>query len=228
MQKDADTSFNSLNLLSMLSVTTLIFSMLFSYRVIEIGPFICPGGIFAFPFIYFFADIIAEVHGYRAAKKMIFNNVVCITLFNLIAYLSLKAPVKPGIPNLSTFNYVFGHGLSITVAYSLAFYTSDYANVFILTWCKNILKGDSFWIRSIISSAIGELSFSLVASLIIYAGTLTFHDIVQQITSTFAIKIIITILLAKPAALIVRMIEKREYSPVISDGLPEYRNNMLN
>jgi uncharacterized PurR-regulated membrane protein YhhQ (DUF165 family) len=63
MRKDADTSFNSLNLLSMLSVTTLIFSMLFSYRVIEIGPFICPGGIFAFPFIYFFADIIAEVHG---------------------------------------------------------------------------------------------------------------------------------------------------------------------
>src|SRR3990167_11210507 len=85
-----------LSILSMVSITFLIAAMIFTYRIIEIGPFLTPGGVIPFAVTYLIAGIITEIYGYENARKIIFGNFLCIFVFNLSVWFLLKLPTPFG------------------------------------------------------------------------------------------------------------------------------------
>ncbi len=56
-------------ILPMISITLLISAMIFTYRILEIGPFLTPGGVIPFAVTYLIAGIITETYGYENARK---------------------------------------------------------------------------------------------------------------------------------------------------------------
>jgi uncharacterized PurR-regulated membrane protein YhhQ (DUF165 family) len=67
------TQYKYLTFMAMLSITMMIISMMFTYRVIQLGPFMAPGGVFIFALTYTVADIITEVYGLRMVTQVILS-----------------------------------------------------------------------------------------------------------------------------------------------------------
>lgn len=65
-------------------VTVLMVSNTAATKLIQIGPFAFAGAIFIFPISYAFGDILTEVYGYRASRKIIWSG------FGALVFMSLK------------------------------------------------------------------------------------------------------------------------------------------
>lgn len=65
------------------------------------------------------------------------------------------------------------------------------------------MQGRHFWLRSIGSSATGELITSIIADIIAFTGTTDILGVIKLMLGIFSVKIIYSILLALPNSLIV-------------------------
>ena len=84
-------------------------------------------------------------------------------------------------------------------------------NVFLVSRWKILFHGKHFWLRSIGSSAIGELIFTVVAFLIEFTGLEKFHTIVEMIVLSYVIKIIFLPIAVIPSSIATHFLKKIEY-----------------
>src|SRR3989338_2722710 len=75
--------------IAILFVAVLMISNTVAVKLIAIGPFIFSGAIFIFPISYIFGDILTEVYGYRATRKIIWSGFVALILMSL-AYIFVQ------------------------------------------------------------------------------------------------------------------------------------------
>ena len=76
-------------------------------------------------------------------------------------------------------------------------------NGYLLSKWKVMMQGRHFWLRSIGSSATGELITSIIADIIAFTGTTDILGVIKLMLGIFSVKIIYSILLALPNSLIV-------------------------
>ena len=206
---DHKIQYKYFTIMSMISITMMIISMLFTHRVIQLGPFMAPGGVFVFALTYTVADIITEVYGFKMIKQVIFGTLFCIIAFNITCLLLIQMPVPKDAGYLEAYNFVFSHNINLLVGFSISFIISDYVNAYAIKKWRILFQGKYFWLRSIGSSAIGETLFGIFASTLMYSN-MPFIDIIKIIASTWLIKISISIFAAYPATIIVELLKKYE------------------
>lgn len=211
------TQYKYLTFMAMLSITMMIISMMFTYRVIQLGPFMAPGGVFIFALTYTVADIITEVYGLRMVTQVILSTFFCIIAFNLLCYYLIQLPVPPNAPYLDAYNVVFSHNINLLFGFGISFFISDYVNARAINKWKILFQGRYFWLRSIGSSAIGETLFGIFAAFLMYTHMLSLGDLAKVISSTWCIKIAISILASYPATVIVELLKKSEGIKSIDD-----------
>ena len=70
----ADTSNSKYFLyIAILFVAVLMISNTIAVKLIQLGPLVVSGATFIFPISYIFGDILTEVYGYRASRKIIWS-----------------------------------------------------------------------------------------------------------------------------------------------------------
>ena len=77
-------------------VALLMISNTVAVKLIGIGPFVFAGAIFIFPLTYIFGDILTEVYGYRATRKIIWSAFVALIVMPIVSVLLLVSVI--GIP----------------------------------------------------------------------------------------------------------------------------------
>lgn len=199
-----------LSIISMISVCFLIIAMIFTYRIIEFGPFLTPGGVIPFAITYIIAGIITEVYGYKNARKIIYGNFICIFIFNITVNLILKFPVPLDSAHTESFSFVFDHALFLMFVYSAGFLFGDLANVFFVSKWKILLKGRYFFIRLIGASIIGQLSFSLIVIPSLYINELSPERLFRQFFTTIAAKLLVILVFSYPSSILVRILKRTE------------------
>ncbi|MFC3908547.1 queuosine precursor transporter [Legionella dresdenensis] len=201
--------YKYLSVTSMISVTFLICAMVFTYRIIEFGPFLTPGGVIPFAATYLVAALITEVYGYKHARKIIFGNFVCIFIFNITVSFLLKLPTPSGI-NYSAYNQIFNSALYVMIIYSIGFFFGDYINAFCIAKWRNFLKGKYFFIRLIGASIIGQCSFSIIVIPALYLHTLSPNRLIQQFCTTILAKLLVILILSFPFSVIAKLLMRYE------------------
>ena len=176
--------YKYLNFMAMLSITMMIISMLFTYRVIQLGPLTAPGGVFIFALSYTVADIITEVYGLRIILQIIKAMLACIIIFNLLCFYLIRLPVPEQAQYFEAYNLVFSHNISLLIGFGISFFISDNINARAINRWKILLKGKYFWLRSIGSSAIGETLFGIFAAILMYTDMLSLSGLLKVISST--------------------------------------------
>lgn len=202
--------FKYLIIISMISVSLLNIAMLFTYRLIEIGPFLVPGGVIVFPLTYVFADIVAEVYGYKNARLLIWGNFICILVFNITARALLHLPASSYVPYDGSYHLMFEHSLLIVFGYSMGFACGDFLNAYAISKLGAYWSGRYFVFRSIASSVVGQIVFSVIVSLLIYSSQLEGLALARQFLSTIFMKIIIITIFAYPSYILVLIIRRME------------------
>lgn len=66
-----------LNIISMTFITCLFTSNLAAIKICEFWGYTLPAGIFLFPLLYVLNDVLTEVYGFSASRKIVWTALAC-------------------------------------------------------------------------------------------------------------------------------------------------------
>ena len=174
------------------------------------------GGTLLFPVSYILGDLLTEVYGFRAARRVIWTGFIALSLSSLLFFVLARLPgdeIWEAYAGTAAYNAILG-GMStggIALASLLGFWIGEFSNSVILSRMKVVMKGRALWVRAIGSSLVGELLdtlvFVFVASL---AGVFGWELFVTLVLTNYLFKISIEVLLFPFTFLAVRKLKKAE------------------
>jgi uncharacterized integral membrane protein (TIGR00697 family) len=130
-------------------------------------PLAFDGGTLLFPLSYVFGDILTEVYGFRASRRVIWTGFAALALSSLVFLLLRALPAEPGweeYAGSAAYDAILG-GMStggIALASLLGYWAGEFSNSVILSRLKVLMGGKLLWVRTIGSTLAGELLDSLV------------------------------------------------------------------
>jgi uncharacterized integral membrane protein (TIGR00697 family) len=173
-----------------LFVTALIVSNIIAVKLIDVGGFILPAAIIIFPVSYLFGDILTEVYGYAAARRVIWLGFFC----NLMAVLAMTA--GGALPaagfwaqNQGAYDTILGSTPRLLVASFCAYLVGEFANSYVLARMKVATQGRWLWSRTIGSTIVGEGLDSAVFITLAFAGQIPGAVLGQTIVTQWAAKV---------------------------------------
>ena len=176
MTVSSRSSFKYLDIIMAFFVTILVVSNIASSaKIVDLGltlpllniPLAFDGGTLLFPLSYVFGDILTEVYGFRASRRVIWTGFAALALSSLVFFLLSALPAESSWQDYAgsaAYDAILG-GMSsggIALASLLGYWTGEFANSAILSKVKVLMRGRLLWVRTIGSTLIGELLDSLV------------------------------------------------------------------
>lgn len=204
-------TYKSYGLLTAFFYTFLFVNDVVLYKLVSIFSIKISAASLIFPATYLVIDIITELYGYELTKRLIWESTVLNIIFSVLIGGLLQLP-SPNDWTLSTaFSEVFRNIAVISIIHAVIAPLSYFVNAYILSKWKIMTHGKYFWFRSINSSLIGELIFSIMMACFIWHGHTT-SFIIELTIATYASKFIWSILGAYPAAIIVNRLKLAEHT----------------
>jgi uncharacterized integral membrane protein (TIGR00697 family) len=188
------------NVASSAKIVDLGFS-LFGVLGIPPLPLAFDGGTLLFPLSYVFADILTEVYGFRAGRRVIWTGFAALALGSAAFFLLRALPGNAeweSYAGAAAYDAILG-GISsggIALASLLGYWVGEFSNSVILSRMKVLMEGRRLWMRTIGSTLAGEfldsLVFVLIASL---AGVFAWNLFLSLVLTNYLLKCGVEILM---------------------------------
>lgn len=202
--------YKTLIFLSMFYMSFMLCNALLTNRYIGDDQLFVLGGTFTSPLIFILDDIIAEIYGYKITQFVILSGFAAQTLFVLVCQLALLAPYPSFFNHQSAYSYILGSSLlRIDISGFASYIIANLINSYILTRWKILLKGRKFWLRSLGSSIFSEALYSFMAILMMEIASIPMKDVLKVALISFLIKALYSVVLAKPANILVDYIKRK-------------------
>ncbi len=195
-------------------VGLLIISNVGATKLISAGPLIVDGGAFLFPLVYITGDVLTEVYGFKAARRVILVGFAMAVLSALTFYLVQISPAAPGWENQSAFEATLGFVPRIVLASVCGFLLGQILNSWVLAKIKQRTKESSLWVRLIGSTAVGELADTLVFCTIAFYGVITGADFVNYVIVGYLYKTLLEVVLLPVTYRVIAKVKANEPSYV--------------
>ena len=201
-------------IVSAVFVGLLIISNVGATKLISAGPLIVDGGAFLFPLVYITGDVLTEVYGFKAARRVILVGFAMAVLSALTFYLVQISPAAPGWENQSAFEATLGFVPRIVLASVCGFLLGQILNSWVLAKIKQRTKESSLWVRLIGSTAVGELADTLVFCTIAFYGVITGADFVNYVIVGYLYKTLLEVVLLPVTYRVIAKVKASEPSYV--------------
>lgn len=178
------------SLISSLFVAVLLISNTVGVKIIAVGGLEISGGIVVFPISYIFGDILTEVYGYKAARRIIWTGLGCAVLMSTTYYLVEFLPAAPFWQDQQAYAVILGFVPHLTLASIVAYFCGEFMNSYVLARMKVLTGGRYLWTRTIGSTIVGEGIDTVIFNLIAFAGRLTPGEIVWIAGSSYVVKVL--------------------------------------
>ena len=165
------------------------------------------GGAFLFPFAYIVGDILAEVYGWRRARRAI---VLGFTMLVLAALTYTVVSWTTPVEGFEVWDQALAPMLRITVAGVVAFLVGSLLNASIVVRLKERMKERHVAFRLILSTVVGQFFDTLIFCTIAYAGTISLLELANYTVTGFAYKTLVEILIVPVTLLVIRALKRRE------------------
>jgi len=174
------------------------------------------GGTLLFPLAYVLGDILTEVYGFKAAKRVIWTG-FAVLAFSALVFFVLK--ILPGESSWeaetgsAAYNAILG-GMSsggIVLASLAGYLVGELSNSASLSKIKVLTKGRWLWFRAMVSSLIGELLDSLIFVFIAcLTGVFGWNLFLSLALTNYILKCLIEALILPLTYTAVRLLKKGE------------------
>ena len=201
--KNRKGDFSPLIVITALLVMFYIVANLMAVKIISIGSLsLFDAGTITFPFAYMLGDVLAEVWGYKTAKKVIFMTFICNALLVIFTSIGIVLPYPDYMEDIqNAYTMIYTYVPRIVMASLISFLLGELANAKVLVWMKERQKdGRNLWMRTIGSSAVGYLFDTVFFVLIAFTGTSPMEDIISMIAVQYAAKLVIEAAAGTPLA----------------------------
>ena len=183
-----DKTYKHLDLITVAFVAVLLISNVASTKILLLGPFTFDGGTILFPLSYIFGDILTEVYGYRASRRVIWLGFTSTFLMSVIFMIVGKLPPAPGWANQEAYDKILGLTPRIVAASLIAYFAGEFSNSFTLAKMKIITSGKRLWTRTIGSTLVGEGVDTALFCTIAFLGALPGSLLGSVILSSYVFK----------------------------------------
>ena len=113
-------------------------------------------GILFFPISFIFGDILTEVYGYAASRRVIWAGFAGLAFASFMAWMVVALPPAPFWNNQHEYEVAFGSTWRISLAGLVAFAVGEFVNSYVMAKMKIISAGKHLWQRTITSTVFGE------------------------------------------------------------------------
>jgi uncharacterized integral membrane protein (TIGR00697 family) len=183
------------------------------------------GGTLLFPIAYVFGDILTEVYGFRASRKVIWTGFVALAASALLFFLLRALPADSTweeYAGTAAYDAILG-GMSMggIVAASLAgYFAGEFSNSVILSRMKIALKGRFLWVRTIGSTLVGELLDSVIFIGVGCAcAVFPWSAFASLAITNYILKCLIEVIMTPFTYLFVRTLKRAEGRDVYDHGI---------
>lgn len=198
-------------LLVMLYTTANIMAV----KVISIGGIsLFDAGTVTFPLAYMLSDVLAEIWGYRTAKKVIVLTFVCNLMMILFLSIGIILPYPDYMQQTQeAYVTIFTYVPRIVASSLIAFLSGELMNAKVLVKMKERQKdGRHLWARTIFSSVVGYLFDTVLFVILAFWGTVPLADMASMIAAQYVMKTIIEAAVGTPLAYALVHYLRRNYA----------------
>lgn len=172
---------------------SLIVSNIIAGKTFDFFSLTLPCGVIIFPVIYIVNDVLAEVYGYKKARRVIllgfFMNLIAVICYNITIW--LPAPVF--FENSQAFSVVLGSTLRLLIASFIAYLVGSLVNAKLMVHLKK-WDEEKLFFRCIVSTLFGEGLDAIIFIIIGFIGTMPVEALLIMIVAQALFKTIYEII----------------------------------
>ena len=172
-----------------LFVTCLLTANTIAAKLVTLGGVTLTAGIVIFPISYMLGDVLTEVWGYAAARRVIWLGFACNALMVAAVWLGGELPAAPFWKGQAAYQEILGHAPRILLASFAAYLVGEFANAFVLAKLKIATEGRWLWVRTIGSTVVGQGFDSVVFVTLAFAGMMPASALAGLVGAQWAVKV---------------------------------------
>jgi uncharacterized integral membrane protein (TIGR00697 family) len=225
-------SFRYLDLVMCFFVTVLVVSnVASSAKIVDLGfslfgtRLAFDGGTLLFPLSYVFGDILTEVYGFRASRRVIWTGFAALALSSLTFLFLRLLPADAEwerYAGTAAYDAILG-GMSaggIALASLAGYWVGEFANSVALSRIKVLMKGRFLWVRTIGSTLVGELLDSVVFVFVASAaGVFGWELFFSLVLTNYILKCAVEVIMTPATYIAVVKLKKAESVDVYDVGI---------
>ncbi|NLV74707.1 MAG: queuosine precursor transporter [Chloroflexi bacterium] len=169
-------------------VAVLLISNVASTKFVALGPFTFDGGTLLFPLSYIFGDVLTEVYGYAAARRVIWVGFGAAVLLAGVLMLVGALPAASGWEHQAAYQAILGSTPRIVLGSLLAYWAGSFSNAAVMARFKVRTHGRLLWLRTIASTLVGELVDTILFLLVAFYGVIPLDTLQQAAISNYVFK----------------------------------------
>ena len=178
-----------------------------------------PAAVILFPITYIFGDIFTEVYGFRKARFIIWLGFGC-SFFAVAVYLITIALPHPGFwGGQEAYALVLGTTPRVAAASFIGYLFGEFSNSVVLSKLKVATGGKKLWVRTILSTLVGEGFDSLIFVTISFWGTMETPVLMRMILFQYLFKVCYEVIFTPVTYAVVNWLKKQEGIDVYDRGL---------
>ena len=193
-------------------VALLLISNIGAVKLIELGPIITDGGAILFPLVYIVGDILSEVYGFKAARRVILMAFAVSILAAATFYIVQLAPPASDWENQVAFESILGFVPRIVLASVIAFLVGQLLNSYVLVKIKERTREKNLWLRLMGSTAVGQFADSLIFCTIAFYGVITGAEFLNYLIVGYLYKSAVEYLFVPVTYRIIAFVKSQEPS----------------
>ena len=127
-----DSKYNYIDIITGLFVAVILISNIASTKIVQIWRFTFDGGTILFPLSYIFGDVLTEVYGFKAGRRVIWIGFFSALLMSVV--FGLVGLIKPaaGWENQQAWLLILGQTPRIVAASLIAYFAGEFSNSIVL------------------------------------------------------------------------------------------------
>lgn len=205
--------YRFLDLISSAFVAVLLISNVAALKVFVFGPLVLDGGALIFPLSYIFGDLLTEVYGYSVSRRVIWQGLFWLLIFNLVMCACISLPAEPDWERTvgqKAFVTVLGLSPRLALAGWLGFFWGEFCNSYVLAKLKVATGGRYLPLRTIGSTIVGQLVDTGLFCVVAFGGVLTQATLLNYIVTGYFFKVGVEALMTPVTLWTVAFLKRRE------------------
>lgn len=173
-----------------LFVTCLLTANTMATKLVTVVGLVVPAAIVIFPVSYVVGDVLTEVWGYGATRRVIWLGFGCNALMVAALWVGGELPPAPFWKGQEAYETVFGQTPRVLAASFLAYLVGEFANAFVLAKLKIATRGRWLWLRTIGSTVVGQGLDSAAFVTLAFAGIVPPGALLSIVAAQWLLKVV--------------------------------------
>ena len=198
-------------IIAVIYVTCLLLSNLIAGKMWAVTSSITlPAAVILFPITYIFGDVFTEVYGFKKARTIIWLGFGCSFFAVAVYLLTIALPHPDFWMNQEAYATVMGTTPRVAIASFIGYLFGEFSNSMVLSKLKVATKGKNLWIRTILSTLVGEGFDSIIFVTISFWGTMDNGTVLSMILFQYLFKVGYEIIFTPVTYAVVNWIKNKE------------------